>query len=59
MMEIESAYFKKTRQILNKLKDKTKTKGTKAWNPRTPLQNWSGISPRRGRTYCCLPVTGP
>ena len=41
--EIRSAYSKETRKIWNKLKDKTKTKGSKAWNPRTFLQNRSGI----------------
>ena len=43
MRDIKCAQSKETRQIQNKPKDKTQTKGTKARNPRTPLQTRSGI----------------
>ena len=45
---------KETRQTRNKPKDNTKTKGTKAWNPRNPLQNWSVISLSRRVSIHCL-----
>ena len=43
------------RQVWNKLKYKTKTKGTKAWNPWFSLQKMSGIRNSWRESVHCLP----
>ena len=44
-------------QRQDKLKDETKTKEKKAWNPRTPLQTRSGIRCSRKVSIYCLERT--
>ena len=47
------SWRRQLRQIWNKLKDNTKTKGTKVWNLRTPLQNRSGTRYSRWGSVLC------